>query len=120
MKTFVLTLAVLLSATAVSFAQSLPNFGPNARRQLRQTGERHLSSGWLWGICLPALPASLSVSSPPLASSTLVVSEVTRVPPTLSVIGSRVALHSLLLWLFVRCRRTLIASSAKGIAYRRR
>jgi hypothetical protein len=30
MKTIVLTLAVLLSATAISFAQSLPNFGPNA------------------------------------------------------------------------------------------
>ena len=30
MKTVVLTLAVLLSATTISFAQSLPNFGPNA------------------------------------------------------------------------------------------
>jgi hypothetical protein len=30
MKTLALTLVVLLSATAVSFAQSLRNFGPNA------------------------------------------------------------------------------------------
>jgi len=30
MKTFALTMAILLSATAVSVAQSLTNFGPNA------------------------------------------------------------------------------------------
>jgi len=30
MKAFVFTAAMLLAATTVSFAQSLPNFGPNA------------------------------------------------------------------------------------------
>jgi hypothetical protein len=50
MKAFVFTAAMLLAATTVSFAQSLPNFGPNAPWYGDSYGKRHVSTRWLWRI----------------------------------------------------------------------
>src|SRR5262245_7097368 len=77
MKTLVLTGVFLLSFFIRAKPAKFWRLRTRIRRQLRQTGERHSSSGWLRRLCLcePAIPALLpSLSSTPLASPILVVS----------------------------------------------
>src|SRR5262245_26179708 len=76
MKTVVLTLAVLLSATTISFAQSLPNFGPNAPWYGDSYGKpvsgTYPPVGYGGVPAIPALP-SASLWAPISALSILVV-----------------------------------------------